>query len=122
MRNQLAYADQGTQYSYAVPSLGPTPACSQVCQTKIPAAQSAVFFNQTPASSGRTAVGTAAASFNFYYKDCISDSNGNYACPIDPTKSETIVKKCACGGDFGNAVGALSAVNNAAQDAICSAP
>jgi hypothetical protein len=117
----MSYTDQAGQHTYNVPPQGTLPSCSQICQTKIPVPQSPITYNQAPASANLTALGVAAASYEFFYKDCNDDGSGSSTCPIDVSKGETVVTSCACAGDFGNAVSALSAVNSSAQDSICAA-
>lgn len=117
----MSYTDpaDGNQRTYGVPTKGVLPPCSQVCQTKIPAPQSVITGDQSPASANLTHAGTAAGSFVTFYKECLDDGTGEFTCPIDTTKGEIVVTTCGCSSDFGSSVSALSAVDSAAQDAVC---
>lgn len=115
----MNYTDSGTNISYGVFQKQPLPACQQVCKTKTPAPQS-LLTPIGPKSSQQTASGVADSSWRYSFKNCVESPPGTFTCPIDTTAGEAVVTDCACSGDMGEAIGALQAVDGAAQDSICS--
>jgi len=112
----------GATMSYGMPTASPAAACNQVCETKVPLAQTGVLYTDTSQASAQTSATISASQYLFYYKDCLpGTSDTNWTCPVDTTQSEAVVTPCGCSSDMGKVVGALNAAGSAAQDAICSA-
>jgi hypothetical protein len=121
--SSMRYSDPtqgGATFTYGIPAADALPDCQQVCETKVPMAQSGVVYTNASQSSNQTGSAQTATQFLFYYKDCLQGNNGNWSCPADTAQGETIVTQCGCSADMGSALGALNAAGSAAQDAICS--
>lgn len=96
--------------SYAVSLMGraASESCEKACVVRRP-----VRDTQAGIAGPVTGVRTDPSSWERVYRACAGG-----ACPVEA--GETLERDCACLSDFGEAVGAVSAVAGAAKDMICS--
>ncbi len=115
----LICTDKGTPLNFQIPANGPPGVCQQVCKTKVPFVATVV----TPdgaRSSNQVEEALAKDSWKIYYKDCEEGATGAFTCPVDSSIGEIVVTNCACGNDFSEALGAITTIDQAAKDSICS--
>ena len=82
--------------------------CQQVCKTR-----KIVNSADVNASGPVTGERASATQYEFFYKEC----TGGVSCPTEP--GEAIIKSCQCLNEFVDAASAMSALNEAAKDIIC---
>ena len=110
--------DPGT-YTYGVPTDGALPACTQVCKTKVPVAQTVVLPTPAAATATLTPAGVTAQSFSTFYKSCNGMSDGTWVCPVNATNGETVVIQCGCSSDMSDVLANINAAEGVAGDSIC---
>ena len=114
------YSDGGVLNAIQLPSKGPDGVCPQVCKTRMPASEFVMTYTGNPSSSLLTESGVTDQSWSFFFKECNSNTNGTWTCPVDSAKGEEVVTQCGCSSDMGAVIAGLTAANEAAQDSICS--
>lgn len=115
----LACSDKGSALNFQVPPKDGDTACQQVCKTKAPL-RASVVTTVGPRSEKQMDSATEKDNWKIFYKECESTPSGTFACPVDTSIGEVVVTNCMCGTEFGEAFGALSAINRAAKDTVCS--
>lgn len=98
------------QWNVPAPSAG----CQQVCKTRKTVDNASVNMNG-PVTNERT----TPDQYEFAYKVCTGNASGvgGTTCPIE--SGETILKACQCLNEFADAASALTALQEAARDMIC---
>lgn len=86
----------------------PSDACQKVCKTRKVVSDAEVNMNG-PVTNERI----STTQYEFAYKEC----TGGSVCPVEP--GEEILKACQCINDFADAASAMTAINEAAKDLIC---
>lgn len=89
--------------------------CQKACKVKVPTSKTKIT-TAGSVSDIDTSSQLLAASYTYSYRNCVGAQMD--ACPIEP--DEILTKDCACLNNFQEAAKAISAVDAAASDTICS--
>lgn len=105
---------QNYNNSMNIPFAGSKRGCMYVCKVKVPVQDTQAYSNLNVSQFNAT-----IHSYVFDYRKC-EGSEGNYTCPVNTSKGETVVTNCQCINEFAEAATIMQMLENMGKDIICS--